>query len=78
MQRIEQDVTLQAEHSARLLRCDGCVARCPVEQTTFTEEVARAQVSQHFTFAMPHMPWLETFVGSPPGVPIAEARGLHT
>jgi len=31
---------------------------------------------QHFTFAMPGMPWLETFVGSDPGVPPAEAARL--
>lgn len=31
---------------------------------------------QHFTYAMPHMDWLETFVGSPPGVPLAEAARL--
>lgn len=28
---------------------------------------------QHFTFAMPGMSWLETFVGSPPGIPLSEA-----
>jgi L-rhamnonate dehydratase len=28
---------------------------------------------QHFTYAMPGMAWLETFVGSAPGVPLAEA-----
>jgi L-rhamnonate dehydratase len=28
---------------------------------------------QHFTFAMPSAPWAEVFVGSPPGVPLAEA-----
>ena len=28
---------------------------------------------QHFTYANPGMAWLETFVGSPPGVPLSEA-----
>lgn len=31
---------------------------------------------QHFTYAMPHMDWLETFVGTPPGVPPAEGARL--
>lgn len=31
---------------------------------------------QHFTYAMPSMPWLETFVGSAPGVPLEEAPRL--
>lgn len=31
---------------------------------------------QHFTYAMPSMPWLEIFIGSPPGVPLAEAARL--
>ena len=31
---------------------------------------------QHFTYAMPSMHWLETFVGTPPGVPIAEGARL--
>ncbi|MBM3460232.1 MAG: L-rhamnonate dehydratase [Armatimonadetes bacterium] len=31
---------------------------------------------QHFTYAMPGMDWLETFVGSPPGVPLKEAARL--
>ena len=31
---------------------------------------------QHFTYAMPSMAWLETFGGSPPGVPLAEAARL--
>lgn len=31
---------------------------------------------QHFTYAMPSMPWIETFVGSDPGVPIQEATRL--
>jgi L-rhamnonate dehydratase len=31
---------------------------------------------QHFTYARPDMPWLETFVGSAPGVPLAEAPRL--
>jgi L-rhamnonate dehydratase len=31
---------------------------------------------QHFTYAMPGMPWLETFVGSAPGVPLEEAARI--
>ena len=31
---------------------------------------------QHFTFAMPQMSWLETFVGTAPGVPIEEGGRL--
>jgi L-rhamnonate dehydratase len=31
---------------------------------------------QHFTYAMPHMDWLETFVGTPPGVPLIEGARL--
>ena len=31
---------------------------------------------QHFTYAMPSMTWLETFVGSAPGVPLNEAARL--
>lgn len=31
---------------------------------------------QHFTYAMPSMPWLETFVASAPGVPLEEGRRL--
>ncbi|MBI4553075.1 MAG: hypothetical protein HY710_12495, partial [Candidatus Latescibacteria bacterium] len=31
---------------------------------------------QHFTFAQPSMTWLETFVGTPPGVPPEEAGSL--
>jgi L-rhamnonate dehydratase len=28
---------------------------------------------QHFSFGMPNIPWMETFVGTPPGVPLEEA-----
>ncbi len=31
---------------------------------------------QHFTFANPGMPWLETFVGSDPGVPVDEVQRI--
>lgn len=31
---------------------------------------------QHFTFATAAAPWCEFFVGSPPGVPLEQARGL--
>ena len=31
---------------------------------------------QHFSIASPAVPWLECFVGSPPGVPIEETWGL--
>lgn len=31
---------------------------------------------QHFSFASPAVPWLECFVGSPPGVPLEEVWGL--
>lgn len=31
---------------------------------------------QHFTYAMPNMDWLETFVGTAPGVPVTESRWL--
>jgi L-rhamnonate dehydratase len=31
---------------------------------------------QHFSMATPSVPWLECFVGTPPGVPLAEARRL--
>jgi L-rhamnonate dehydratase len=31
---------------------------------------------QHFSYAMPSVPWLECFVGTPPGVPLEEAWHL--
>jgi L-rhamnonate dehydratase len=31
---------------------------------------------QHFSVAMPAVPWLECFVGTPPGVPLEEGWGL--
>ena len=31
---------------------------------------------QHFSYATPAVPWLECFVGTPPGVPLAEGWGL--
>ncbi len=31
---------------------------------------------QHFSYAMPSMPWAEFFVGSDPGVPLAQAGRL--
>ncbi len=31
---------------------------------------------QHFSYATPSVPWLECFVGTPPGVPLAEAWRL--
>jgi L-rhamnonate dehydratase len=31
---------------------------------------------QHFSYATPSCPWLETFVGTPPGVPLEESWGL--
>ena len=31
---------------------------------------------QHFSYAMPAVPWLECFVGTPPGVPLEEAWHL--
>jgi L-rhamnonate dehydratase len=31
---------------------------------------------QHFSMATPSVPWLECFVGTPPGVPLAEAQRL--
>ncbi len=31
---------------------------------------------QHFTYASPSTPWLECFVGTPPGVPLEEGWGL--
>ena len=31
---------------------------------------------QHFTYASPAVPWLECFVGTPPGVPLKESWGL--
>ena len=31
---------------------------------------------QHFTYASPATPWLECFVGTPPGVPLEEGWGL--
>src|SRR5215217_1745327 len=31
---------------------------------------------QHFSFAMPQVPWLECFIGTPPGVPLADNWGL--
>jgi L-rhamnonate dehydratase len=37
---------------------------------------ARNPYGQHFSIAMPAVPWLEYFVGSPPGVPLAEAPRL--
>jgi len=33
------------------------------------------QYGLHLTAAMPNMPWAEYFIASPPGVPLAEARG---
>ena len=37
---------------------------------------ARNAYGQHFSFAMPSVPWLEYFVGTAPGVPLAEAHRL--
>lgn len=31
---------------------------------------------QHFTYAMPVVPWCEFFIGSPPGIPLGEASRL--
>ncbi len=31
---------------------------------------------QHFTYATPSSPWLECFIGPPPGVPLEEGWGL--
>lgn len=31
---------------------------------------------QHFTYATPSSPWCEVFVGSPPGIPLKEARRI--
>jgi len=31
---------------------------------------------QHFSFATPSVPWLECFIGTPPGVPLEETWGL--
>jgi L-rhamnonate dehydratase len=31
---------------------------------------------QHFSFAMPQVPWLECFIGTPPGVPLPNNWGL--
>lgn len=31
---------------------------------------------QHFTFASPVAPWLECFVGTPPGIPLEESWGM--
>lgn len=37
---------------------------------------ARNAYGQHFSYAMPSVPWLEYFVGSAPGVPLAQAPRL--
>jgi L-rhamnonate dehydratase len=37
---------------------------------------ARNGYGQHFSYAMPSVPWLEYFVGSAPGVPLAESPRL--
>ena len=37
---------------------------------------ARNGYGQHFSYAMPSVPWLEYFVGSAPGVPLAESVRL--
>ncbi len=31
---------------------------------------------QHFTYSSPATPWLECFIGTPPGVPLEESWGL--
>ena len=31
---------------------------------------------QHYTYAAPASPWLECFIGTPPGVPLEEGWGL--
>jgi L-rhamnonate dehydratase len=31
---------------------------------------------QHFSYASAAVPWLECFVGTPPGIPLAECWGL--
>jgi L-rhamnonate dehydratase len=31
---------------------------------------------QHFTYASPAAPWLECFIGTPPGVALEESWGL--
>ena len=37
---------------------------------------ARNPFGQHYSVAMPSVPWLEYFIGSPPGVPLADAPRL--
>jgi len=36
-----------------------------------------SQYGLHFSAAMPNTPWCEYFIGSPPGVPLSEARSLN-
>ncbi len=37
---------------------------------------ARTPYGQHFSFAMPAVPWIEYFIGAPPGVPLSESTWL--
>ncbi len=37
---------------------------------------ARTPYGQHFSFAMPAVPWIEYFIGSDPGIPLREATWL--
>ncbi|MCY3833633.1 MAG: L-rhamnonate dehydratase [Chloroflexi bacterium] len=37
---------------------------------------ARTAYGQHFSFAMAAVPWIEYFIGSPPGIPLSESTTL--
>ena len=37
---------------------------------------ARTPYGRHFSFAMPAVPWIEYFIGEPPGVPLGEGTWL--
>ena len=37
---------------------------------------ARTPYGQHFSFAMASVPWIEYFIGAPPGVPLSESTWL--
>ena len=52
-----------------------CEMADPAGLTVILHGGGLTQYGLHLTAAMPNMPWAEYFIASPPGVPLAEARG---
>ncbi len=56
----------------------ACVKICHIAESAGVAVIPHAGINtpygQHLGLAMPHCPWGEFFVGSPPGVPLAEMR----